>query len=162
MLQVSLIKLHLQLSTGVLGSYDRVFHHVFYSRDQFLVGKCANCGLAGCLQQWRFLQAVWVPQSWSHAQEQHMQVRHIIKSLVHSILDPFFKYLVWQEKRSPRLLPWLCPAAFYSFMYGDLTDKKMIDKIRKTFNNYESQFYEVLLYTKNSERTFYSISSRSQ
>lgn len=45
-------------------------------------------------------------------------------------------------------------------MYGDLTDKKMIDKIRKTFNNYESQFYEVLLYTKNSERTFESICPR--
>lgn len=36
-------------------------------------------------------------------------------------------------------------------MYGDLTDKKTIDKIRRTFDNYESQFYEVLLYTKNSE-----------
>uniref|UniRef100_A0A674MHF3 Potassium voltage-gated channel subfamily H member 5-like n=1 Tax=Takifugu rubripes TaxID=31033 RepID=A0A674MHF3_TAKRU len=36
-----------------------------------------------------------------------------------------------------------------NFMYGDLTDKKMMDKIRKTFNNHESQFYEVLLYTKN-------------
>lgn len=40
---------------------------------------------------------------------------------------------------------------FCSFMYGDLTDKKTIDKIRKTFDNYESHFYEVLLYTKNSE-----------
>ncbi|XP_038583249.1 potassium voltage-gated channel subfamily H member 5-like [Micropterus salmoides] len=36
-----------------------------------------------------------------------------------------------------------------NFMYGDLTDKKTIDKIRKTFDNYESHFYEVLLYTKN-------------
>uniref|UniRef100_A0A8C4F3E6 Potassium voltage-gated channel subfamily H member 5 n=1 Tax=Dicentrarchus labrax TaxID=13489 RepID=A0A8C4F3E6_DICLA len=36
-----------------------------------------------------------------------------------------------------------------NFMYGDLTDKNTIDKIRKTFDNYESQFYEVLLYTKN-------------
>lgn len=36
-------------------------------------------------------------------------------------------------------------------MYGDRTDKKMIDKIRKTFNNHESQFYEVLLYTKSRE-----------
>ncbi|XP_075905713.1 voltage-gated delayed rectifier potassium channel KCNH5-like [Nelusetta ayraudi] len=36
-----------------------------------------------------------------------------------------------------------------NFMYGDLTDKKTIDKIRRTFDNYESQFYEVLLYTKN-------------
>lgn len=43
------------------------------------------------------------------------------------------------------------PACFCSFMYGDLTDKKTIDKIRRTFDNYESQFYEVLLYTKNSE-----------
>ncbi|XP_059211878.1 potassium voltage-gated channel subfamily H member 5-like [Centropristis striata] len=36
-----------------------------------------------------------------------------------------------------------------NFMYGDLTDKKMIDNIRQTFDNYESNFYEVLLYTKN-------------
>nr|XP_040017369.1 potassium voltage-gated channel subfamily H member 5-like [Gasterosteus aculeatus aculeatus] len=36
-----------------------------------------------------------------------------------------------------------------NFMYGDLTDKKTIDNIRQTFDNYESQFYEVLLYTKN-------------
>ncbi|XP_040920478.1 potassium voltage-gated channel subfamily H member 5-like [Toxotes jaculatrix] len=36
-----------------------------------------------------------------------------------------------------------------NFMYGDLTDKKTIDKIRQTFDNYESNFYEVLLYTKN-------------
>ncbi|XP_028253718.1 potassium voltage-gated channel subfamily H member 5-like [Parambassis ranga] len=36
-----------------------------------------------------------------------------------------------------------------NFMYGDLTDKKTIDNIRKTFNNYDSNFYEVLLYTKN-------------
>ncbi|KAI4802326.1 hypothetical protein KUCAC02_020174 [Chaenocephalus aceratus] len=37
-----------------------------------------------------------------------------------------------------------------NFMYGDLTDKNTIDKIRQTFDNYESQFYEVLLYTKNN------------
>ncbi|CAJ1078062.1 potassium voltage-gated channel subfamily H member 5-like isoform X2 [Xyrichtys novacula] len=36
-----------------------------------------------------------------------------------------------------------------NFMYGDLTDKKTIDSIRRTFDNYESNFYEVLLYTKN-------------
>lgn len=36
-------------------------------------------------------------------------------------------------------------------MYGDLTDKKSVDKIRQTFNCYESSFYEVLLYTKNSK-----------
>uniref|UniRef100_A0A8C5DHI3 Potassium voltage-gated channel subfamily H member 5-like n=1 Tax=Gouania willdenowi TaxID=441366 RepID=A0A8C5DHI3_GOUWI len=36
-----------------------------------------------------------------------------------------------------------------NFMYGDLTDKKTIDKIRHTFDNYESNFYEVLLYSKN-------------
>ncbi|XP_041832206.1 potassium voltage-gated channel subfamily H member 5-like isoform X2 [Melanotaenia boesemani] len=36
-----------------------------------------------------------------------------------------------------------------NFMYGDLTDKKTIDKIRQTFNSYESDFHEVLLYTKN-------------
>ncbi|XP_026175082.1 potassium voltage-gated channel subfamily H member 5-like [Mastacembelus armatus] len=36
-----------------------------------------------------------------------------------------------------------------NFMYGDLTDKKTIDKIRQTFDSYESNFFEVLLYTKN-------------
>ncbi|XP_069552725.1 voltage-gated delayed rectifier potassium channel KCNH5-like [Brachyistius frenatus] len=36
-----------------------------------------------------------------------------------------------------------------NFMFGDLTDKKTIDKIRQTFDNYESNFYEVLLYSKN-------------
>ncbi|XP_078145993.1 voltage-gated delayed rectifier potassium channel KCNH5-like isoform X1 [Centroberyx gerrardi] len=36
-----------------------------------------------------------------------------------------------------------------NFMYGDLTDKKTIDKIRQAFDNYESHFFEVLLYAKN-------------
>uniref|UniRef100_A0A3Q2G6S7 Potassium voltage-gated channel, subfamily H (eag-related), member 5a n=1 Tax=Cyprinodon variegatus TaxID=28743 RepID=A0A3Q2G6S7_CYPVA len=36
-----------------------------------------------------------------------------------------------------------------NFMYGDLTDKKTIDKIRQTFDNLESNFHEVLLYAKN-------------
>uniref|UniRef100_A0A8C5BSA0 Potassium voltage-gated channel subfamily H member 5 n=1 Tax=Gadus morhua TaxID=8049 RepID=A0A8C5BSA0_GADMO len=36
-----------------------------------------------------------------------------------------------------------------SFMYGELTDKKTIDKVRQTFDNYESQCFEVLLYRKN-------------
>uniref|UniRef100_A0A8C7Z081 Potassium voltage-gated channel, subfamily H (eag-related), member 5a n=1 Tax=Oryzias sinensis TaxID=183150 RepID=A0A8C7Z081_9TELE len=36
-----------------------------------------------------------------------------------------------------------------NFMFGDLTDTKTIDNIRQTFDNYESNFYEVLLYTKH-------------
>ncbi|XP_064195518.1 potassium voltage-gated channel subfamily H member 5-like [Anguilla rostrata] len=36
-----------------------------------------------------------------------------------------------------------------SFMYGELTDKKTIDKVRRTFDNYESNCFEVLLYKKN-------------
>lgn len=40
---------------------------------------------------------------------------------------------------------------FCSFMYGDLTDRNTIDKIKQTFDSYESNFYEVLLYTKNSK-----------
>ncbi|XP_068194770.1 potassium voltage-gated channel subfamily H member 5 [Antennarius striatus] len=36
-----------------------------------------------------------------------------------------------------------------SFMYGELTDKKTIDKVRQTFDNYESNCVEVLLYRKN-------------
>ncbi len=43
----------------------------------------------------------------------------------------------------------LCPPG--SFMYGELTDKKTIDKVRQTFDNYESNCFEVLLYKKNSE-----------
>lgn len=41
-------------------------------------------------------------------------------------------------------------------MYGDLTDKKTIDKIRQTFDNYESNFFEVLLYAKSSKCHFLS------
>ncbi|XP_051908016.1 potassium voltage-gated channel subfamily H member 5-like isoform X2 [Hippocampus zosterae] len=36
-----------------------------------------------------------------------------------------------------------------NFMYGDLTDETTIDNIRHTFDSYEPNFYEVLLYTKN-------------
>uniref|UniRef100_A0A8B9KU97 Potassium voltage-gated channel subfamily H member 5 n=1 Tax=Astyanax mexicanus TaxID=7994 RepID=A0A8B9KU97_ASTMX len=36
-----------------------------------------------------------------------------------------------------------------SFMYGELTDRKTIDKVRQTFDNYESNCFEVLLYKKN-------------
>ncbi|XP_077443161.1 voltage-gated delayed rectifier potassium channel KCNH5-like isoform X3 [Stigmatopora argus] len=36
-----------------------------------------------------------------------------------------------------------------NFMYGDLTERSTTDNIRQTFDNYESNFYEVLLYTKN-------------
>ncbi|XP_061609146.1 potassium voltage-gated channel subfamily H member 5-like [Phyllopteryx taeniolatus] len=36
-----------------------------------------------------------------------------------------------------------------NFMYGDLTDGTTVDHIRQTFDGYESNFYEVLLYTKN-------------
>ncbi|XP_054684059.1 potassium voltage-gated channel subfamily H member 5 [Grus americana] len=36
-----------------------------------------------------------------------------------------------------------------SFMYGELTDKKTIEKVRQTFDNYESNCFEILLYKKN-------------
>ncbi|XP_068110375.1 potassium voltage-gated channel subfamily H member 5 isoform X2 [Hyperolius riggenbachi] len=36
-----------------------------------------------------------------------------------------------------------------SFMYGELTDKKTIEKVRQTFENYESNCFEVLLYKKS-------------
>lgn len=42
-------------------------------------------------------------------------------------------------------------ASFRSFMYGELTDKKTIEKVRQTFDTYESNCFEVLLYRKNSE-----------
>lgn len=41
--------------------------------------------------------------------------------------------------------------SLHSFMYGELTDKKTIDKVRQTFDNYESNCFEILLYRKNSE-----------
>lgn len=46
-----------------------------------------------------------------------------------------------------------CFSCFFisSFMYGELTDKKTIDKVRQTFDNYESNCFEILLYRKNSE-----------
>ncbi|MEQ2296508.1 Potassium voltage-gated channel subfamily H member 5 [Ameca splendens] len=34
-------------------------------------------------------------------------------------------------------------------MYGELTDKKTIDKVRQAFDNYESNCFEILLYRKN-------------
>uniref|UniRef100_A0A672KHM8 Potassium voltage-gated channel subfamily H member 5-like n=1 Tax=Sinocyclocheilus grahami TaxID=75366 RepID=A0A672KHM8_SINGR len=37
-----------------------------------------------------------------------------------------------------------------SFMYGELTDKKTIEKVRQAFDNYESNCFEVLLYRKNT------------
>ncbi|XP_068607748.1 potassium voltage-gated channel subfamily H member 5 [Brachionichthys hirsutus] len=36
-----------------------------------------------------------------------------------------------------------------SFMYGELTDTRTIDKVRQTFDNYESNCFEILLYRKN-------------
>ncbi|MGH0145629.1 UNVERIFIED_CONTAM: hypothetical protein FKN15_051461, partial [Acipenser sinensis] len=36
-----------------------------------------------------------------------------------------------------------------SFMYGELSDKKTIEKVRQTFDNYESNCFEVLLYKKS-------------
>ncbi|XP_032811814.2 voltage-gated delayed rectifier potassium channel KCNH1 isoform X2 [Petromyzon marinus] len=36
-----------------------------------------------------------------------------------------------------------------SFMYGDLTDKDTVEKVRQSFDNYESNSFEILLYKKN-------------
>ncbi|NXA19366.1 KCNH1 protein, partial [Ibidorhyncha struthersii] len=36
-----------------------------------------------------------------------------------------------------------------SFMYGELTDKDTIDKVRQTFENYEINSFEILMYKKN-------------
>ncbi|MEQ2241558.1 Potassium voltage-gated channel subfamily H member 5, partial [Ilyodon furcidens] len=45
---------------------------------------------------------------------------------------------------------WLHDCLFFpSFMYGELTDKKTIDKVRQAFDNYESNCFEILLYRKN-------------
>ncbi|KAJ8246462.1 hypothetical protein GJAV_G00268100 [Gymnothorax javanicus] len=36
-----------------------------------------------------------------------------------------------------------------SFMYGDLTDKKTTEKVQQTFENYEINSFEILMYKKN-------------
>lgn len=65
-----------QSSAGVLLVVKtRFVIFMFCCRNQFPAGKCTDRRVAGCLQQRWFLQAVWIPQSWSHAQEQHVQVR---------------------------------------------------------------------------------------
>lgn len=34
-------------------------------------------------------------------------------------------------------------------MYGELTDKEMSEKVRQTFENYEMNSFEILMYKKN-------------
>lgn len=51
----------------------------------------------------------------------------------------FVWYLTW-------ISPFIC-----SFMYGELTDKDTIDKVRQTFENYEMNSFEILMYKKNSK-----------
>ncbi|KTG47451.1 hypothetical protein cypCar_00032001, partial [Cyprinus carpio] len=36
-----------------------------------------------------------------------------------------------------------------SFMYGELTDKETCEKVRQTFENYEMNSFEILMYKKN-------------
>ena len=36
-------------------------------------------------------------------------------------------------------------------MYGELTDKDTTEKVRLTFENYEMNSFEILMYKKNSE-----------
>uniref|UniRef100_A0A667XDA4 Potassium voltage-gated channel, subfamily H (eag-related), member 1b n=1 Tax=Myripristis murdjan TaxID=586833 RepID=A0A667XDA4_9TELE len=38
-----------------------------------------------------------------------------------------------------------------SFMYGELTDKETSEKVRQTFENYEMNSFEILMYKKNRE-----------
>lgn len=47
-------------------------------------------------------------------------------------------------------LTWISPF-ISSFMYGELTDKDTIDKVRQTFENYEMNSFEILMYKKNSK-----------
>jgi hypothetical protein len=41
-------------------------------------------------------------------------------------------------------------------MYGELTDKDTIEKVRQTFENYEMNSFEILMYKKNSEYSDHS------
>lgn len=43
----------------------------------------------------------------------------------------------------------LCPSL--SFLYGELTDKETCEKVRQTFENYEMNSFEILMYKKNRE-----------
>lgn len=45
----------------------------------------------------------------------------------------------------------LFPVVFSSFMYGELTDKDTTEKVRLTFENYEMNSFEILMYKKNSK-----------
>ncbi len=38
-------------------------------------------------------------------------------------------------------------------MYGELTDKEICEKVRQTFENYEVNSFEILMYRKNSKLT---------
>lgn len=41
-------------------------------------------------------------------------------------------------------------------MYGELTDKEMSEKVRQTFENYEMNSFEILMYKKNRESLDFS------
>lgn len=43
------------------------------------------------------------------------------------------------------------PLMFSSFMYGELTDKDTTENVRLTFENYEMNSFEILMYKKNSK-----------
>lgn len=45
----------------------------------------------------------------------------------------------------------VCVSPSCSFMYGELTDKDMAEKVRQTFENYEMNSFEILMYKKNRE-----------
>ncbi|XP_007890670.1 potassium voltage-gated channel subfamily H member 1a [Callorhinchus milii] len=44
-----------------------------------------------------------------------------------------------------------------SFMYGELTDKETIEKVRLTFDNYEINSFEILMYKKNRTPVWFFI-----
>ena len=46
---------------------------------------------------------------------------------------------------------WLYCVLSCSFMYGELTDKEMAEKVRQTFDSYEMNSFEILMYKKNRE-----------
>lgn len=109
-------------------------------RYQFRAGERSDRGLAHRLQQRWLLQTVWVPSSRGHAEKQHLQVQHTR-----------WWWWWWSSWVSVHCFSSGTVFFFHSFMYGELTDKETTEKVRQTFENYEMNSFEILMYKKNRE-----------
>lgn len=107
-------------------------------RYQLRTGERSDRGLADRLQQRWLLQTVRLPPSRGYAEEQHVQVRQ-------------YTHTHWCWTSDSWWLYWEDCVFSCSFMYGELTDKETSEKVRQTFENYEMNSFEILMYKKNRE-----------